>query len=526
MLIRTTIGNIKYSRDILPIFEDYNNDFEYTADGIFRQRVPPLCTDCHTQMTRNGWNPHTKKGLGSVKIGKYICPICKKPYEDDPGFWEKLKQEVLDTTGMIYQKLRSFHAPYQGISELMDMILPQELPHSRDTVFRIFAETMKEVNIPLLEYIQFVHYDEQHPKVNGVQKFRLTLIDYGSGRPIADELCKSKDSETVKAFLRKYLDPCKPIFIVTDMDTKYPGVFKEVFGENLLHQFCLYHLNGNIVKNFPRNTTFEQEFVKYRLLNIFYNRDAELDMLRTIMDEEKEMKQEWFRFNWNDIIENDEVLCDFLDNTLGLKWAKTAKIERSKDNKTVWIVSGENSIRIRLNKAKTKVSITSKNRRVYEYLVKDDDNKLNIYDKEYAHWIKNSMKKFRKFVHNLKLIRRRNKENLEQRSYNDAVNTFSCLIAGIDSYDKVVQNRLNMIEKNWDKFTRFYRVKGAPATNNAVENYYSASLKTHQKKKFRTDAGIENQMKISEMRVCGRLNKCKTGLFDVLRKFWILCDPG
>jgi len=526
MLMQTTLGNIKYFRDILLIFEDYDNDFEYTADGIFRQRVPPLCSDCHTRVNRNGWNPHTKKGLGSVKIGRYNCPNCNKHYEDDPGFWERLKQEVLDTAGMIYQKFRSFHVPYQGISEIMDMILPQGLPHGKDSVFRIFAETMKEVDIPPVEDIQFVHYDEQHPKVDGVQKFRLTLIDYGSGRPIADELHESKDSETVKAFLKKHLNPDKPIFIVTDMDTKYPDVFKEVFGKNLIHQFCLYHLNGNIVKDFPRNTTFEQEFVKYSLLNIFYNRDAELNMLRNMVDEEKAMKQEWFRFNWRDIFENDDILCDFLDNTLRIKWAKNAKIERSKDNKTLWIVYEENSIRIRLNKAKTKVSITSKNRTIYEYFVKDEDNKLNVYAKEYAHWVKNSMKEFRKFIHSSELIRRRNKENLEQRSYHDAVNTFSCLIAGIDSYDKIVQNRLKMIQKNWDKFTAFYFVKGAPATNNTVENYYSTSLKTHQKKKFRTDAGIEDQMKISEMKICGMLNTCKTGLFDVIRKFWILCDPG
>ncbi|AGF96992.1 Mobile element protein [Methanosarcina mazei Tuc01] len=31
------------------------------------------------------------------------------------------------------------------------------------------------------------------------------------------------------------------------------------------------HLNKLIVSDFPKNTTIEQELLKYRLLNIFYN---------------------------------------------------------------------------------------------------------------------------------------------------------------------------------------------------------------------------------------------------------------
>ena len=48
----------------------------------------------------------------------------------------------------------------------------------------------------------------------------------------------------------------------------------------------------------------------------------------------------------------------------------------------------------------------------------------------------------------------------------------------IESFEESVQKRLKMIEKNWDGFTAFYFVEGAPATNNLIENYYGASLKT------------------------------------------------
>jgi len=50
-----------------------------------------------------------------------------------------------------------------------------------------------------------------------------------------------------------------------------------------------------------------------------------------------------------------------------------------------------------------------------------------------------------------------------------------------DSFERPIQKRLKMIEKNWDHFTAFYFFEGAQATDNLIENYYSTSLKTHKK---------------------------------------------
>jgi hypothetical protein len=46
------------------------------------------------------------------------------------------------------------------------------------------------------------------------------------------------------------------------------------------------HLNKLIVSDFPRNTTIEQELLKYRLLNIFYNRETEIKFLEELQSEE------------------------------------------------------------------------------------------------------------------------------------------------------------------------------------------------------------------------------------------------
>jgi hypothetical protein len=70
------------------IFERYSDDYEYTSNGIFSKIEPPLCTDCGTPMSHNGFNNHTKRLLGDVKIGKYLCPNCSKNIEEEHGFWE------------------------------------------------------------------------------------------------------------------------------------------------------------------------------------------------------------------------------------------------------------------------------------------------------------------------------------------------------------------------------------------------------------------------------------------------------
>jgi len=83
------------------------------------------------------------------------------------------------------------------------------------------------------------------------KNFRLTLLDDATGRPIADELYDNEDSETIKTFLAEHLDPDRDIFIVTDLAPGYPGIFDEIFEDNVTHQLCLLHLNKLIAGKIP-----------------------------------------------------------------------------------------------------------------------------------------------------------------------------------------------------------------------------------------------------------------------------------
>lgn len=426
--IASNLNNFSALPNLQNIFKEFGNEFEYTENNIFRREIPPKCPECGNNMVHNGYNEYTKKRLGTIKIGKYLCKQCGKMLEEKRTAWEKIKTEFFDLLRLIYQQLRLNHVSYQGISDILGLIFPQ----SKDTIFRDFNHAMEDVEIPPLENVLIVHYDEQFPKEGRCQKFRLTILDAKTKRQLADELFDDKTPETIKKFLMSKFDTSKPIFIVTDFGTSYPKILKEVFGNNLIHQYCLLHLNKLIVGDFPKKTTISHELLKYRLLNIFYNREKEIEMLRQLEVEERE------------IIQNKEV---------------------------------------------------------------------------YRSWIKKAKNDFYRFLHELELSRRRKKENLEINSLEKAESNFNELMNEISSFDEQVQKRLRMIKNHWMNLTVFHYVPGAPATNNALENYYSTSLKTHRKKQFRTDKGILNQIKLSSMKRAGMFNEPKSTLLELFRLF-------
>ncbi len=421
-------------RDILSkIFSDYGNDYEYTSDEVFHRRNPPLCPDCGTQMVNNGYNIHCKEHLGSIKVGRYLCPSCRKSLEEDFSFWEKMKSDFFESLIRICQILRQNHVSLEEIELLLAHIYPRD----GDTIQNWIKGSVQEVDIPKPEELKIVHYDEQHPKSGRNQKYRLTLLDGTTKKPIADEIYGSKNSDTVKAFLRKHLNPAQTIFIVTDLYKGYPTIFQEVFGSKVIHQFCLFHLNQLITNDFPRTATMDQELMKYKLLNIFYNRDLEIQFLSRKAEEEIDI-----------------------------------------------LKKGEES---------------------------------------YKDWLNRTRALFARFIHNLELKRRRNKENLKQRSYCSSVIKFNNLMAEFDSFELPVRRRLLKTKEYWNNLTAHCFVEDAPATNNAIENYYSTSLKTQRKYQLR-EPGLEIQMKLSAMKREGLFEKPKITLLEAFYKFIPFAD--
>ena len=219
--IVSTLNNFSYTPILREIFLSFPHEYEYTNGGIIRRIERPVCPCCEKTMVKNGFNPYTKKELGTVKVGKWWCKECNEIIEEDRSFWEDLKDEFFEVLAHLTRILKDHNVSYQGISDVCALVYPR----SRETIRLQFVESIDEIEIPVDTNFFVVHYDEQHPRKGRCQKFRLTLFASTSKVPIADELYDDKKPETIEKFLAKYIDPNKPVYIITDFDPRYPGIF-------------------------------------------------------------------------------------------------------------------------------------------------------------------------------------------------------------------------------------------------------------------------------------------------------------
>ena len=195
-VLNCTLLNFAHAGILCQVFESYSRDFEYTMDGIFRRIVPP------------------------------VCPVCKNSLEESRGFWEELKSDFF----WCYEQHLPVFADSERIVSGCIGGVGAHIFRGKDTVHNDFTDSVEKAYISPIEDVQILHYDEQHPEIGRAQKFRLTLLDGVSSRPIADELYDRRDPDTIKTFFEAHLDPTGQIFVVTDFYSSYPGVFGEFNG--------------------------------------------------------------------------------------------------------------------------------------------------------------------------------------------------------------------------------------------------------------------------------------------------------
>ena len=412
--INLTINNFNDFEALISLFP-VSNDYVFTEKKVFKSLETIFCS-CGKKMVDNGFDYVRKKGFGKVKVGKKICLSCKKQYHESKSFFKDLLSKWMNNLSKFAILLRDNDVSWKGCSDLMSFIMPC----SKDKLKYLFDKSIEQFEYEQDNYL-IVNYDEQHPKRGRNQKFRLTLLNYQTKNVIADELFNNKDNETIELFLRNNLDVTKKLVIITDCDRSYPQIFKKVWGNKLVHQKCLLHLNKLVTKDFGKNLSLQNMYNRYLLLNIFYNRERELKYLKRLLQ-----KSSLKDFDW--------------------------KYERNK---------------------------------FYEFIRKGE------------------------------IRRRRKGKKLVQRKLWKAKQLFDTYLTQIQFFPKNAQERILMIKKNWKYFSAFYKIKDCPATNNAIENFYSTSLKTHRKKQFRTDKGLLNQMKIAAKKRKTQINKPKQTFLQI-----------
>ena len=293
--IHLNLNNFVNFKMLLNLFPD-SNKYEFTSKKVFRLKENVACS-CGGVMVHNGYEYARKKSFGKVKVGKQICKKCRKQHHEDKSFWKKLLNDWKDTSTALIMTLRDSHVAWEIISKVMNFLIPCSIGK---TVY-LFNNQIEQFEYPQDNYI-IINYDEQHPKKGRTQKFRLTLLNHKTGIPIAEGLFDDKNDETIEAFLREHLDADKEIIIITDCDRRYPEIFKRIWGNKVIHQKCLLHLNKLVGRDFGKNMTLQNLYNKYLILDIFYNRRKELKFLEHLLKKQAKKnfssgkeKNEWVK---------------------------------------------------------------------------------------------------------------------------------------------------------------------------------------------------------------------------------------
>ena len=280
----TNLENFDSLSCLRGILSQFSNKF-ILDNGVYYSETIPNCPCCGNKMIRNGHNVRVKKGIISLKIGKYHCNGCNKNIQEPTEFYDELIRYIQEQIVPILATIRAEKVAYRGIENIMKFFVPI----GKDTAYKLIEEYIESAKLPEFESkgIQVIGYDEQIAFTNGVKRVRILIFDIITGFPILEILEDSKISEVIKsAFIKSKIDFSKITIIVTDLDKSYPKILDELFGENLYHQPCLFHLMQLICKTFPKNCSIFEETMKYTLLNVFYDHEEEIRWLEVKTEDE------------------------------------------------------------------------------------------------------------------------------------------------------------------------------------------------------------------------------------------------
>ncbi len=161
-------------------------------------------------------------------------------------------------------------------------------------------------------------------------------------------------------------------------DTKYQGIQKAITYAPIVRQ----EFSKMIVKNRKIYPTILPDFFVMFLSDISFGSRTLVDKGNDLLD--VLANQPLYLFSWDKIPGNESILLiEFLKQNFGIDWIKTAKIEKIDDDKTVRIYTEKNSLTLRLNDGKTKVNLKIDDDRTDEFIVRNENGELGIYQPTY-----------------------------------------------------------------------------------------------------------------------------------------------
>jgi hypothetical protein len=279
------LNNFFYGVKPVLLEQEFPRKFFVTSDRKFIE-IEPLCPCCNSYgyVVHNGWHgckAKVVKELGlEIKNGQYWCKKCGCYWsvrcEEVDCFIEQYKQVVTGVVFDLYIKGLSL----RNVIDHVQSCLCYSVSH--EWVRQVYVEAAEMVEqAKVLETSGVFHYDEQFLS----QGVRITLKDSVTKKVILDQLFNDKRRETIIEALNKALKPYKKVVLIADMDSKYPGVLKELYHGKVEIQWCIFHLYRLIGKEFKqaykgKSFPLEQLLNKYEIFNIFFNHQLEMNFLR------------------------------------------------------------------------------------------------------------------------------------------------------------------------------------------------------------------------------------------------------
>jgi len=145
-------------------------------------------------------------------------------------------------------------------------------------------------------------------------------------------------------------------------------------------------VDSNSIFDFNKFYVFDkynEKEIYTKLTNFLLSKikSGEIIIIDKVYENELKYLNGVYLFSWDDVPGNDSKrLLKFLKENLKIKWMENAKIEKSNDSKVITITKESNSLIFKLNKKESKANLEINGGESHEYILKEKDGKLNIYN--------------------------------------------------------------------------------------------------------------------------------------------------
>jgi hypothetical protein len=417
---------------------------------------------CHYNGSSNtGKHILSRSNKSFFRKGQQYCLDCEKTIQVENSWIDEIIGSV---NQFIASQIISLSENLSEDEIASHLETTMSIKISKSTIHRIITKSNEEFEEIEFNYTVkegFYGYDEQFLKIDGKRAYRIVFYDLQENKVIYERIHYKFSKKILKEILTEVFLDTKPKGFVTDMRLEYPNAFKSVFGRKIKLQFCVFHLNKLILKEYAESLklgksvkwTLTDKYNMYSLFNIFYNRSFELNRLKKLMKHLEHFKMKL-------TAEKVEFYVEKYNITL-----KTYELQKRD-------------------------------------VIKIMENKL--------------LKSFRKILHDKRNFRKRRKATLQARSIESVTQIFEEIKQQKQIFPQKIQKRIVRIEKN---FEFFIASGGEVLTNNKLEGFFGATLKKFRKKSRKSLLSFSALLKRKRARQEGMDFYRKFTIFDLAKIF-------